>query len=218
MKKCSRCQTEKDINSFFSDKSKKDGKSYICKLCHREISKRYYYDNKEKVLLATRKWQNKNAGRVAEKRKEWRKVNPDKRKAEFQRWKDKYPEKAKVLFRGYARERRKTIKGNLVNRIAPSMARSLREGKNGRTWENLVEYTVEDLKKHLEKNFLLGMSWENRNLWHIDHKIPISAFNYETTEDIDFKRCWALSNLRPLWAFENISKKDKILKQFQTFL
>lgn len=44
--------------------------------------------------------------------------------------------------------------------------------------------------------------------WHIDHIVPLSAFDI-TTEDSDgFKRAWALSNLRPLWAAENLKKSS----------
>jgi 5-methylcytosine-specific restriction endonuclease McrA len=62
------------------------------------------------------------------------------------------------------------------------------------------------------------MSWDNCNEWHIDHIIPKAAFNYEKPEDIDFKKCWALKNLQPLWAKENHEKKDKLLKPFQPSL
>ncbi|GAI73524.1 unnamed protein product, partial [marine sediment metagenome] len=37
----------------------------------------------------------------------------------------------------------------------------------------------------------------NRDL-HIDHIIPKSAFNFTKPEHTDFKRCWALDNLRLL--------------------
>jgi hypothetical protein len=72
--------------------------------------------------------------------------------------------------------------------------------------------------RHLEKQFLPGMSWENMGEWHIDHKIPIAAFNFEKPEDIDFKRCWALKNLQPLWKSENCIKGAKIDKPFQPSL
>jgi hypothetical protein len=47
---------------------------------------------------------------------------------------------------------------------------------------------------------------------------PITAFNFNTPEDIDFKRCWALSNLQPLWARDNLSKQNKLIKPFQPSL
>ena len=97
--------------------------------------------------------------------------------------------------------------------------KSLRNNtKNNRQWDSLVGYTVDQLRKHLEKRFKFGMTWENYGKWHIDHKIPISAFNFEKPEDIDFQRCWSLKNLQPMWAKENISKHDNLEKPFQPAL
>ena len=62
------------------------------------------------------------------------------------------------------------------------------------------------------------MSWENMDEWHIDHIIPKSAFNFETYKDMDFKRCWSLSNLQPLWAGENSRKHNHLEKAFQPSL
>jgi hypothetical protein len=62
------------------------------------------------------------------------------------------------------------------------------------------------------------MSWENYGKWHIDHRIPIDAFNFTCPEDIDFTQCWALRNLRPLWAVDNIKKSNKLEKPFQPSL
>lgn len=108
----------------------------------------------------------------------------------------------------------------LSNRVKCGMLKSIKRGsKAGRHWENLVDYTIDELKAHLEKGFSLGMTWENHGvLWHIDHKIPIAAFNYETPDDIDFKRCWSLTNLRPLPARENMSKGARLECQFQPSL
>ncbi|OKP79784.1 hypothetical protein BTE77_06750 [Ensifer adhaerens] len=64
---------------------------------------------------------------------------------------------------------------------------------------------------HLEAQFTDGMTWDNYGEWHVDHIIPLAAHNYETTDDIDFKRAWAMSNLQPLWAIDNHRKRDRIL-------
>jgi hypothetical protein len=50
---------------------------------------------------------------------------------------------------------------------------------------------------------------------HLDHIIPLDAFNFTKPTDIDFQRCWALSNLQLLPADENIQKSNKISKPFQ---
>jgi hypothetical protein len=69
---------------------------------------------------------------------------------------------------------------------------------------------LDQLVKHLEKQFKNGMTWENRgfNGWHIDHIIPISSFDLTDIEQQ--KICFHYSNLQPLWAKENILKSNKI--------
>jgi len=62
---------------------------------------------------------------------------------------------------------------------------------------------------HLEGLFKPGMSWANHGAWHIDHIRPRSAFTYSSPTDRDFADCWALSNLQPLWAEENLRKAAK---------
>lgn len=44
----------------------------------------------------------------------------------------------------------------------------------------------------------------------IDHILPIASFNIVSAECEDFKKCWNISNLRPLCALENIQKGSKI--------
>lgn len=92
---------------------------------------------------------------------------------------------------------------------------NLHNGKNGKHWEHLVNFTLEELMKHLQKQFKPGMTWENYGKWHLDHRIPVSVFNFDSLSDIDFQRCWSLKNLQPLWAKDNIKKSNKIDKPFQ---
>jgi hypothetical protein len=82
----------------------------------------------------------------------------------------------------------------------------------------LVGYSLDRLRRHLERKFLPGMSWANMGSWHVDHIIPVSVFNFKTAEDVDFKKCWALKNLQPLWAADNMAKKNKLDKPFQPSL
>lgn len=102
--------------------------------------------------------------------------------------------------------------------VGLSIYKAIRAHKAGRNWELLVGYTLHELTSHLEKQFTDGMAWNNYGKWHIDHIIPVSAFNYTLPEHIDFKRCWALKNLQPLWAIDNIKKGKKLTKPFQPSL
>lgn len=65
----------------------------------------------------------------------------------------------------------------------------------------------EFLKEHLERQFVEGMTWENRNEWHIDHIIPLSSAK---TEDELYELCH-YTNLQPLWAEDNLKKSNKVL-------
>jgi hypothetical protein len=53
------------------------------------------------------------------------------------------------------------------------------------------------------------MSWENYGKWHVDHVIPLASA--KTPEDL-IKLCH-YTNLQPLWAIENILKRDKLPEQ-----
>lgn len=119
----------------------------------------------------------------------------------------------------YYRKRMKNPKWKLNNIISVSMRYSLKDGKNGQHWESYVDFTQEDLMKHLESQFTSKMNWNNRgSYWHIDHKIPISVFNFDSPDHIDFKRCWTLKNLRPLEKTENMKKHNRIKGSFQPSL
>lgn len=63
---------------------------------------------------------------------------------------------------------------------------------------------------HLEVLLEHGMSFANYGQWHIDHVIPLSIFSFCDEDDPAFKAAWSLDNLAPLWASDNISKKDRL--------
>ena len=92
-------------------------------------------------------------------------------------------------------------RNRLSNRMAAGVKRLLRGQKNGRPWETLVGYTIDDLRSHLEKLFEPGMTWENygKNGWHVDHIRPMTAFVFVSYKDPEFRLCWSLDNLMPRW-------------------
>jgi hypothetical protein len=76
-------------------------------------------------------------------------------------------------------------------------------------------FTIDEFRERFESLFTKGMTWENMGLWHIDHIKPKASFNQEELADPtseDFKKCWALENLQPLWALDNIKKGAKEMK------
>ena len=104
---------------------------------------------------------------------------------------------------------RATASGNIHGRMSCAINAMIK--KKNRSWVSLVGYSLSELMTHLERQFLPGMTWDNFGDWHIDHIVPKSAFHFESADDDDFKACWGLGNLRPLWARDNITKSDKRL-------
>lgn len=181
----------------------------------RELEKKRmrYADNREAALEYAREYRTANSVQVRAATAKWRSENPDKVKKS---WADWYAENGK--FRDA--EKRSTPRGKLDDLMSSAIYQAVLKRKAGRSWSDLVGYSVDDLMVHLERQFQPGMTWENHGQygWHIDHIIPRSAFNYEKPEDIDFKRCWALENLQPLWWQDNLSKGAKLTKPFQPSL
>lgn len=75
-----------------------------------------------------------------------------------------------------------------------------------------LEFTAEELRDHLERQFTKGMTWERllAGEIHIDHILPVASFNIQAAGDPEFRACWALSNLRPMWATDNMRKNDRV--------
>jgi len=243
-KKCSKCGEWKRADEFYLEPRLKCGLSSSCKECQKkyrelnkekikERSKLWFAKNIDKRNAYARKWSENNPEKKVatnkeqylknkEKRKEyqreWRALNSDKHKESVYLWRKLNPEKTKEYAQITGKRIRSTPKGKLNCNIRRYISSSLNGNKKGH-WETLVGYTVDELKRHLEKRFTKEMNWNNYgSFWHIDHIIPINAFNFKSASHRDFKRCWSLKNLRPLEAKENIRKGHKLNKHFQPSL
>ena len=102
----------------------------------------------------------------------------------------------------------------LIRRIRTSVNHVLKPyHKSMPTLQLLGVPNVEFLWNHLEKHFEPGMTRENQGKWHIDHTIPIDYYkkNFDLNKSEIQQKCWNYTNLRPLWAFDNLSKGTKII-------
>lgn len=231
MKYCPKCKTNKNKTEFGKAKGRGDGLRGWCKLCTNAATSQWQKNNPEKMKLRKKRfYQNhegyekdyyeENKGIIKSRAAAWYVDNIEKAAANGKAWAKANPEKRRESTRNFNRKFRSTPKGNLSSTISKRMNESLRKGmKAGRHWESLVNYTVDQLKAHIEKLFKPGMTWENYGtVWHIDHKIPIAVFNFERPDDIDFQICWSLKNLQPLEATINMSKGARVENPFQPSL
>lgn len=234
---CSQCGEIKSIEEFYKHIKSKDGHDYICKKCSgirgkewykknseltkkradewhknnpdkfKEIGKKYYLKNREKRLAYSKKYHQENP----ECKRRSYKRNKEEIRIKSKKWIEDNLERYREFQRGWAAKRRKEDVMFKINEIIKgAIYRSLRQNKANNHWENLVGYNLQDLIKHLELQFRDGMTWENQGKWHIDHIIPISLWKFNSYNDREFKQCWALANLQPLWAEENLRKGNKV--------
>lgn len=217
-KKCSKCGEVKAVDDFGSHKTGKNGRSPCCRECERKRLRLWTEQNRERKNEKNTIYRKNNLKKCKDATKKWDKLNKEKKRLNSKKFRDNNPERSKEIQRKSQALRRANPKNRISSNISREMNKTLKNGKSGRHWEILVDYTLPQLISHLENQFCNGMTWENYGKWHIDHKIPLSAHNFTTQNDIDFKKCWALSNLQPLWAKDNMSKHDKLTKPFQPAL
>jgi hypothetical protein len=195
MKKCTKCGEIKPITEFYKNPGNLDGYHGWCKECHRKWRKNYKAVNRDIIR---------------QKDKEYRLNHPNSGKRQL-KYREAHREILKERYKEQYKKKMLDPTSKLSFRTHTSICNSLAGRKHGKKWEDIVGYTVEDLKKHLEKQFTEGMSWNNYGKWHLDHIIPLSVFNYSSPCDFDFKRCWSLRNLQPLWGFDNLRKNNKLV-------
>lgn len=92
------------------------------------------------------------------------------------------------------------------NAMRARMYAALRSNSFGSLLSRLP-YSIAELKEHLSTMFVDGMSWDNYGKWHVDHIKPCSLFDHKDESQV--LQCWALKNLQPLWASDNIKKGAK---------
>jgi hypothetical protein len=194
MKQCLFCLDFKSFEFFHKNLSTKDGYHHRCKECRKKTL------NKVKTQAYNKKWRSQNSDKI----KQWLKNNPDKLRSYAK------TENNRKYYREYFQKRRAedpifNLIGRLRSRTKAAFS-NFNFTKKSKTSE-ILGCEWEFLKEWIENQFVDGMSWDNRNLWHIDHIIPLS---FAQDEDSLIKLCH-YTNLQPLWIKDNLSKGKRLI-------
>lgn len=156
-------------------------------------------------------WRDANKERVKQYNEQYRKAGYKSTEA-VRAWRAANLEYAREKERLKMREWRKTPEGLLASRLRTYLGAVVRR-KGGKGALRHLDYTVDELRQHIERQFKPGMSWERLYAGdiEIDHIIPVAHFRISSIDDPDLKVCWGLPNLRPLWKAENRSKNKRIV-------
>ena len=169
----------------------------------REYDRERYAADPEKKKKSTKAYYNANKEKCNETKNNWVKANPEARRAIVSRYegnnpgrKSRYEKDRKAIDPIYAMIKRLRVRLNHAIRAI--------NGKKADKTLELIGCSPRELYEHLEALFQPGMSWENRNLWHVDHKRPVSSFDLSSPDQQ--RECFHWSNLQPLWAEDNLKK------------
>lgn len=188
-----------------------------------EYNRQYYINNKEEIEEYKREYAKNNKEVISVKNKKYREENREELLEYQKEYREANKDKLSIQKQEYINNRKKydpafKLRGIISSKIGIELKKQ-NSSKFGNSIKEFLQYSMEELKIHLENLFESWMTWENHGkynvktwddndsstwTWQIDHIIPQADLPYTSMEDENFKKCWALENLRPLSAKQNI--------------
>jgi hypothetical protein len=181
---CTNCNIVKNVSEFSFQNTSKARLHAYCTKCHYELKKGKYTEYNKKY------------------HEEYRKKNKEQLKKHFA----VYFQKNKEKINRKSREKRKNneqyrIANNLRSRVSKVLNKVIGREKS----LELLGCSLDDFKKHIESQWLDWMNWDNHGPgWHLDHIIPIAAFDLTKAEER--RKCFHYKNIQPLPAKLNLLK------------
>lgn len=226
-KKCKgECKLEKEesIENFYFDNSNSIFNS-VCKACINKKDQEKYKsspENRERAIASAKQYRINNPDKVKEQEKK-RREDP-KYIEELAIKSREYHSRPEIKAKRIVKQKQRFAE-DPVFRLRHFVSSSIRDfikenggRKNGSILQYL-DYTIKELKEHIESLFEPWMNWNNHGMynsstwddndsstwvWNLDHIKAHCKFKYDSMEHSDFLKCWGLNNLRPYSAKQNI--------------
>ena len=189
----------------------------------RDASKKSQQNRRNKNIDTTQEWKKDNKDRVTAYNKEYAQKNALKIAANKKVNDEKTKEKRKKLKKEWVKNNKENIceynkvyfldryRNDPIYKLKMTQRNRIRVGLKAKTKVSstceLLGCSFIELKAYIEKQFVDGMNWANMGKWHIDHIIPLAAFDLSIKENQ--KIVFHYTNLQPLWAEENLKKGAK---------
>lgn len=171
--------------------------------------KRKAYLKSEARKIAQKKYNQSKKNKICQKRYQ----ENNKEKIKFSQRKFRKSKKSKILQTRYRKNKLITsiqfrLICNLRKRLWSAVRYTLKSGSAVRD----LGCSIEQLKLHLESQFLPGMAWNNygnkEGQWSIDHIIPLSRVDLTDREQL--LKVVHYTNLQPMWHIDNLKKSNRI--------
>ena len=194
-KECNVCHIVKSIDEFHQKKTGLFGVSELCKECKKEKDKSRWLTvsikEKERRSEYSKRYYINNIDKFFIKNR----IKNDSTRKRNNEYKKRRRSDSEII--------------KLIESTRTRVNKYLKKSgydKNMRTFE-IVGIAPEKLKDHISNQFKDGMDWTNYGEWHIDHIVPLSSAKSES----ELYKLFHYTNLQPLWAFDNLSKGNKII-------
>ena len=216
LKICGGCHVSKLYSDFNQCRTGRFGLHNHCRCCQAIAKRNYYTANREHEITASAAYQ-KTPKAVTSRRARY--VRDKIAILEANRIRRRSPKaRSNALCAQRAREE-KTPYLKIVRNLRTKVRKVLIGINKSASTLQMLGCSIDELKQHLESRFQPGMTWNNYGIydintwndedsstwtWQIDHIIPQSDLPYTSMTDENFKKCWALKNLRPYSAKLNL--------------
>lgn len=208
---CFKCKNDLSLDNFKISKVNKSGYYSYCNLCSSEYKRVKYNENPNKII---------------DYNKKYKLLNPDMKPLSDKKYNENNKEKIKLQKKEYQINNREILnkkrKDKLKNNIEDKLIHSVRVRQNRVLMGNYS--TTEKLgcnkfefRQHIEKNFIVGMNWENRwkigrnpkTTWSLDHEIPLNLLKTHNCDINMVNKILHYTNIKPIWHSINLSKGCK---------
>jgi hypothetical protein len=176
-----------------------------------ESKKKEYLRHRERYLERSKQYQLENKDEIKEQRKIYRLKNVDNKKLIDKEYQQTHKEERNIYLKEYRKKVGYKLNHYIRNDIRRAFSNRNPTSKKELHSNEIIGYTADELKQHIEKQFKKDMNWDNYGtLWNLDHLTPITFFpEAKDYNDPIIKKIWSLENLTPVYCKENFSKGNR---------
>ena len=187
---CPTCGEDKNVNGFVK-------KRLSCRKCINAKMRAYKQNNKEAISKYNKQYKLEHTEEISEYNA---KYNTENRETIQKRHSAYLKEK-------YKTDEQYKLSCSIRNRIGKVL-----KGQDKKQTLEMLGCSYEFLKAWLEFQFEEDMTFKNHGtMWHIDHIVPCRCF--DLTNNDEKLKCFHWSNLKPMYASENMAKKYAVEKE-----
>lgn len=205
-KRCTSCHIEKPLSEFGVRTKPRVYVEIICKSCANERSKAYRLKDPARWNATRKIRDDRNKEKIIAEKRTYTAAHREEKRAYDSLYRKKNRDKIAAYKKGWAI----TNKDDPAIKITKNLRRRVHHVLNGHLKAEktltLLGCTKDEFVKHLEAQFLPGMTWDNYGPygWHIDHIKECRLF--DMTDPNQQVECFHYTNQRPLWAKQNLCR------------